>query len=282
MHVIGKVVGAFLGFMMAGTFGAILGVFIGNYFDKSLQLHLQQNSQPFFQENRPQVLAAFIKTTACLMGLLAKADGRVSEAEIAYANRVFTGFKLKSKELETAQQWFTASKNGQVTLDDHIRMLKYLKEMNLSLCKNCLDIIYQMARIDGLNGEKISMLNQLLSAIGFMKLDSAYSAEEFWQNVFSEHMHRQRQQGRYQQSGGYAPPPRQSTTTLSDAFSALGLTPNAGQAEVKKAYRKLMSKYHPDKMIAKGASKEELKTATEKTQQISKAYNLICETKGWS
>lgn len=279
MQFIGKLVGALLGYLMAGGFGAILGMFIGNYFDRGLQHHLHQTKQPFFQETRPQVLNAFIKASACLMGLLAKADGRVSESEINFANQIFSNYKVKDKELETAQKWFMASKNGQVSLEDHIRMLQYLKDMNISLCKNSLDIAYQMARIDGLNGEKINLMNQILNAIGFAQLDSIFSAEEFWQNVFSEHLHRQRQQGRQYRSHYQAP--RSQTLSLSDAFSTLNLDSNANQTEVKKAYRKLMSKYHPDKMIAKGASKGELKAATEKTQQVSKAYTLICESKGW-
>jgi DnaJ like chaperone protein len=278
MQFIGKLVGGLLGFLMAGGFGALLGVFIGNYFDRGLKHHLHQANQPFFQETRPQVLSAFLKAAACLMGLLAKADGRVSESEINFANQIFSNFKIKNKDLETAQQWFTASKNGQVSLQDHIRMLQYLKDMNINLCKKSLDIAYQMARVDGLNGEKINLMNQILSSIGFVQLDSIFNAEEFWQNIFSEQLHRQ-QQGRQYRSQYRAPRPQ--TLSLSDAFSTLALQPNATQAEVKKAYRKLMSKYHPDKMIAKGASKTELKTATEKTQQVSKAYTLICESKGW-
>ena len=64
-------------------------------------------------------------------------------------------------------------------------------------------------------------------------------------------------------------------------YDILGLDEKCTPEDMKKAYRKLMSKYHPDKIIAKGASERDLQAATEKTQQISKAYTTICESKGW-
>jgi DnaJ like chaperone protein len=287
MQLIGKLVGSFLGYLMAGPFGALFGIFIGNFFDKGLKKHLsQQQYSAYFSEKRPQIKISFIKTISCLMGLMAKADGRVSEAELQFANYMFRLLKLTQTELETAQQWFTTSKNGQVAHDDQVRMLHYLKQVNLKLCKSCLDITYQMAKIDGLTQSKINLMNDLLTSIGFAPLETIFNAHEFWQKVYSEHVYQQHQrQGRSSSSYGsyrnYRSPPKNTSLTLNDAFSVLGLQVTAGQAEVKKAYRKLMSKYHPDKMIAKGASNQELKKATEKTQQISKAYSYICDYKGW-
>jgi DnaJ like chaperone protein len=290
MQLIGKIVGSFLGYLMAGPFGLLLGLFIGNFFDKGLKKHLsQQQYAAYFSEKRPQIKTSFIKTISCLMGLIAKADGRVSEAELQFANYMFTLLKLNLTELETAQQWFTTSKNGQVSHDDQVRMLHYLKQVNLKLCKCCLDITYQMAKIDGLTQSKINLMNELLTSIGFAPLETIFNAHEFWQKVYTEHAYQQHQRRRRSSSSSYGSgsyrsyqsPPRNTSLTLGEAFTVLGLQVTAGQAEVKKAYRKLMSKYHPDKMIAKGASSQELKQATEKTQQISKAYSYICDYKGW-
>ena len=46
-------------------------------------------------------------------------------------------------------------------------------------------------------------------------------------------------------------------------------------ADLKKAYRRLMSQHHPDKLVAKGLPEQLIKDATEKTQQIKAAYELI-------
>ena len=50
---------------------------------------------------------------------------------------------------------------------------------------------------------------------------------------------------------------------------------------VKRAYRRLMSQHHPDKLVAKGLPEEMIKMATEKTQEIKSAYELIKKSKGW-
>lgn len=280
MQFMGKLTGAFLGGIMVGPFGCLLGVFIGNFFDKGLQAHLSQKYPAYSLEKRPQVQQAFIKTISCLMGLIAKADNRVSESELAYAAYIFKALKLNHEQIETAQQWFTTSKNGQVSLEDHIRMLSYIKDMNLNLCKTALDISFKMAKIDHLSPKKVALLNQILSAAGFSKIEPLFNSQDFWQNVHAEYVHRQQTHGNQGYRSSYAPP-SSNKPSLQQAFSTLELDITANQTEVKKAYRKLMSKYHPDKIIAKGASEKDLQTATEKTQQISKAYSTICETKGW-
>lgn len=273
----GKVVGASLGFFMGGTLGAFFGVIIGGLFDKALAQHLNQPYQQYFQEKRPNIQSAFVKTVSCFMGILAKADGRVSELELEHAYQVFKDLKLNDDELKNAKTWFTTSKNGQVQFVDIARMLEYLKEKNLFLCKLCLDIAYQMAKLDGLNVEKIKLMNSMLSSIGFAPLESIFKPDEFWQYVHAEQMHRQRNTG---QQHSYSRAPRTEYAPF-QAFEILNLKSTASQAEVKKAYRKLMSQYHPDKMMARGASQREIKEATAKTQQISKAYQQICDLKGW-
>src|SRR5690606_10353061 len=79
---------------------------------------------------------------------------------------------------------------------------------------------------------------------------------------------------RYQQT--VHPDPR---AQLQNAYRVLGLAPTADDAEVKKAYRRLMSRHHPDKLMAKGLSPEMIKMATQKTQQIKSAYEQISESR---
>lgn len=259
MYVIGKLVGAFLGYLIAGPFGALFGAIFGNLFDKGLLTQMNPYYPNFAQETRLNVINLFIKTSACLMGCMAKADGRVSEAEIGFANHVFRKLKLNHKQKSAAIEWFTISKNGQISVQDQQRLLFNLKELNLTLCRSCLDIIYQMANIDGLTAKKVQILNQLLQAAGFAPLQSEFESSD-------------RSSAQSSAAPGF---------NLSKAYAILDLTPNAAQPEVKKNYRKLIGKYHPDRLIAKGASSAELKFATEKTQEISKAYQYICAAKGW-
>ena len=53
------------------------------------------------------------------------------------------------------------------------------------------------------------------------------------------------------------------------------MSKNASDADVKKAYRRLMNQHHPDKLVSKGLPEEMMKLANEKTQQIKEAYERI-------
>ena len=68
---------------------------------------------------------------------------------------------------------------------------------------------------------------------------------------------------------------------LDHAYALIEVNPKSSKQEVKKAYRRLISRNHPDKLIAQGLPEEMIKIANEKTQKIMKAYELICKTKGW-
>ena len=76
----------------------------------------------------------------------------------------------------------------------------------------------------------------------------------------------------YQQGRGSKTPPQ---STLKAAYQVLGVAETASDAEVKKAYRRLMNQHHPDKLVAKGLPEEMMKLATEKTQEIKNAYEQI-------
>ena len=68
---------------------------------------------------------------------------------------------------------------------------------------------------------------------------------------------------------------RASIDELGNAYQALGVTSSESDREIKKAYRKLMSQHHPDKLIAQGVPEDMIKVGTEKAQEIQAAYDLI-------
>ena len=76
-------------------------------------------------------------------------------------------------------------------------------------------------------------------------------------------------------SGGYA----NSSNQLEAAYKALGVTAKNTDAEIKKVYRKLVSENHPDKLIGQGMPDDMIKLATERTQEIQKAYELIQQSR---
>ena len=68
---------------------------------------------------------------------------------------------------------------------------------------------------------------------------------------------------------------------LEDAYTALGLSPSATDAEIKQAYRRLMSQNHPDKLAGKGLPESMREMAEERSREISTAYAVIKEARGF-
>ena len=81
--------------------------------------------------------------------------------------------------------------------------------------------------------------------------------------------------------GGAGQPPREtSAASLRQAYAVLGVEETDSDAKIKKAYRRMMNQHHPDKLVAKGLPEEMIKLATEKTQEIKSAYELIKKERG--
>ncbi len=75
-------------------------------------------------------------------------------------------------------------------------------------------------------------------------------------------------------AGGVASP-KTEKAAIKEAYEILGVSKDASDADVKKAYRRLMNQHHPDKLVSKGLPEEMMKLANEKTQQIKEAYEHI-------
>nr|MBA2815786.1 DnaJ-like protein DjlA [Candidatus Pantoea persica] len=81
------------------------------------------------------------------------------------------------------------------------------------------------------------------------------------------------------QGGGYQQ--AQRGPTLEDACSVLGVKSSDDATNIKRAYHKLMSEHHPDKLVAKGLPPEMMEMAKQKAQEIQAAYDLIRREKGF-
>ena len=77
--------------------------------------------------------------------------------------------------------------------------------------------------------------------------------------------------------GGYP----QSVAGLDQAYAQLGLTSKASDAEIKRAYRKLVSQYHPDKLVSHGLPEEMMEVAKNRVRDINTAYDRIKQARGF-
>lgn len=273
----GKIIGAFLGYLIGGAMGALFGLLIGNFFDRGLALHFARPHWHYYAERRKFVQDTFFHATFSVMGHIAKADGRVTEQQIEMAKILMRDMRLNAAQTKKAQDYFREGKQSQFDLWEMLSALRDATRDNPELLKLFFDIQLQAVIIAGFTIKKQHLLNSILHYMGFAPL---HQQQRFYEDFARRRSHqRTKQEDPFSSSTFHG---QQTTHTETDyAYAILGVSHNATQQEVKRAYRQLMSSNHPDKLIAKGLPESMIKIATEKTQQIRKAYERICQLKGW-
>jgi DnaJ like chaperone protein len=264
----GKVVGGAFGFMLGGPMGAILGASLGHQFDiGAIRLDAPENLRPGDQQ---RVQMAFFTATFSVMGHIAKADGRVSKEEISLATRIMDQMAIAGDMRVTAINLFDQGKKPDFPLDDVLAQFYLECHRRTDLIRMFLEIQIQEALADGaIDGKEERLLQHICAQLRVSHFDyERLKIRVQAQQRFYGYSHQQNRSHHYQQSG-------REKTSLKDAYEVLGLTPLASDEDIKKAYRRLMSQNHPDKLVAKGLPEEMMKLAKEKTQKITKAYETI-------
>jgi len=252
MSWIGKVVGGVLG-LAGGPMGAALGVLIGHSYD----LTAESRTPPPARED---VSSLFFESTFAVMGFVAKSDGRVSESEIAAARAVMQALRLDAAHIARAIAAFTRGKAPDYPVDAQIARLKQVFAYRRDLLGLFLEIQMRATLAgDGLEGERRILVYEIGRRLGF-------SDQEI--NGLEWHLRRRAGDTRRTASEGMG---------LSQAYTVLGLSATSTDAEIKKAYRRLMSENHPDKLVARGLPESMQDLAKEKTQRIREAYELITD-----
>ncbi len=251
----GKVVGGTFGFMMGGPLGAVLGAALGNYFDGGLDGLALDDSLGLGATERVQ--SVFFTTTFALMGYVAKSDGRVTKDEIAMAERVMDQMRLQSQQRTVAINLFNEGKKEGFPVHEVLAQFKRECFRRRNLIQVFLEIIVATAFADGkLDPKEKTLIESIARDLGYSKSD------------FDALLSRLSGQAHFVDAGS-------SKEKIKSAYELLGVAPACSDAELKKAYRRQMNQHHPDKLVAKGLPEEMIDIATEKTQDIKAAYDLL-------
>jgi len=270
---LGKVVGGTFGFFMGGPLFAALGAALGHQFDRVMG-HAGLLPTDFVPGVRNRVQTAFFTATFSVMGHIAKADGRVSEAEIKSARAIMDRMELSDEMRKTAIRLFNEGKRPDFPLDAALDQFRAECDRRSSLLRLFVETQLEAAYADGgLHAAAERLLLRICDRLRFSRFEfhaikARMEAERRFARTGSHYS-----QWRRQRTGGARPP------LPADAYGVLGIAPSASDEEIRRAYRKLMSQHHPDKLVANGLPEEMVKLATEKTQQIRSAYEVIAKAR---
>ncbi len=255
----GKILGAGFGFMFGGPIGALFGAYIGHTFDRGA-------SQSHFSFGNPQpVQDKFFESLFLVMGHIAKADGHVSPQEIQMAKTIMVQMRLNEERTAKAVDYFNLGKQPEFNLDQTLKSFKQVSHGYRNLLQMFLEIQIAAAFADGgiQNSEKL-ILENISRVLGFNQLHLNLLINSF------------QAQQRFHQSGQEV----NQQDRLADAYQVLGIESATPDKDCKKAYRKLMSQHHPDKLVAKGLPEEMMTVAKEKSQEIQAAWEVIRKERG--
>ena len=255
---------AFVGLILGhGLPGAIVGAVIGFVIDS-----LRQSQR---WRAAPQMDGLYGPLFA-LLGAVAKSDGRVSEAEIAVAERMMTRMGLIDEQRRQAIASFNRGKQPEFDVTPAIDGLRQWVGMRRDHAFPVLDVVIETVLAEGNPPpEKMALLRQLAFAlrISDMELMALMAMKGYAWNAAAG----DRRRG----SGGYVPPHR--NTHGPDPYAVLGIERGADERAIKRAYRKLISEHHPDRL---GDLPEDMrKRAEARASEINAAYERIKAEKGF-
>ena len=291
----GKLLGGAFGFMIGGPLGAVLGAALGHTFDRGLQLQLEHDGggadAPFAAEpplspgDAERVRMSFFTATFAVLGHVAKADGRVDPSEIRMAESIMTRMSLDAELRRAAISLFGEGKKADFELEPLVVQFREECARRSDLYRVFLEIQIQGAYADGvMDPDEERVLREVGLLLGFG--DAAFVQLALLVRVAmglgtgEAGPGRAGAGARAGRASGRAPP-SSGRMSLADAYRVLGVGRQDDEATVKRAYRRLISQHHPDKLVSKGLPEEMIRVATDTTQKITEAWNRVRESKGW-
>ena len=239
-----KWIGAALGFFLTQhIIGILIGFAIGAIYDNTQVIRYDGGAgMPYDSYTRPH---DFTTSLLVLSAAVMRADESVKKAELDYVKNFF----VKQFGVEETRE--------------HMRTLRELMKQDIPLQEVCqrirlniqyasrlqlLHYLYGIARADGsVDKSEVGVIERIASYLGIEQKDQESIKAMFYKDTES-------------------------------AYKVLEIDPDASDDEVKKAYRKMAVKYHPDKVGHEGENVQ--KAAKEKFQKVQEAYDRIKKERG--
>ena len=244
-------IGALLGALFGGFPGLIIGALIGHASGYALRRFVVGGLQI--------AQSHLLDSTFSIMGALCNADNVVSRDEINVVEQIFGMLKLQGESRERAKAAFNRGKQPGFDLDAAVDQFAKISRGRGPLLQLFLQLQCMAVTADGrIDPAEHAMLVRIAQRLGLTEADVS-QLEALLRAAM----------------GGPSASGQPTQDRLDDAYVALGITKDANPAEIKRAYRKLMSQNHPDKLASKGLPESMRPVAEERSREINSAYDMI-------
>lgn len=261
---LGMLIGSYVGGSALGggplfrLLGAIAGAVLGSKVEDSVRGKRRVVSgRATGPHNHSMVFCASV---AAMLAKMAKADGVVSRYEIASVETAFQRLGFTPEARRYAIEVFRKAKDDPHTIYDYARDFAQAVD-SVEVRELFYEILWDIACADGsVSSNELLILQRIPRALG-IRLD--------WYGYFAS-----------QRLGGQSSGRSASRDPLQEAYSVLGASANDSTDELKRKYRELAKKNHPDALRAQGLPEEMVGKATERMSRINEAWAVIKEARG--
>lgn len=240
-----KWIAAILGYTFFRFPGALLGFILGSLLDASRKKENGSFTKIFNQEKQVSP-GDFELNLLSLSSIVIKADGRVNQTELDYVRQYFVSAYGKERANATFRTFNEIIKNREISAQ---RICLFLTQRTRYAARlQILHFLFGIANADGHVSE--SEANEIQKMAGFMRV--GFGDFESIKAMFFK--------------------------TGDHSYKILEIEKTASDSEVKKAYRTMVKKYHPDKV--QHLDPVHIKGAEEKFKEVQKAYEHIQKERG--
>ncbi|MFJ4344496.1 TerB family tellurite resistance protein [Pseudomonas sp. NPDC089401] len=249
----GTVIGLGAGFAVASIPGALLGALLGQAMDRRIRVQDWDDMRERLG-GRPALRDE--ELLFVLLGRLAKSDGRVAEQHIQQARQEMVRLDLAEASRLRAIAAFNRGKAGKDRLASHLRRIRLQPHAAEGTLRAC----WRMAWADGKAGQQErDLLLEWGEKLGLSRRQVQAMSLEY--------------EPRKAAISG-------NVMTYAAALRLLGIEADSEADKVKQAYRRLVSRHHPDKLVGSGAGEAQVREATERTRELHQAYAIVRKRRG--